>query len=342
MKKILTVSLLAVMAVSGARADIASTTYVDDVAATKQNTLEAGAYTTVQGNKVNVTVDGSVEQGNTGLVTGGTVYSVTSTKVDQSAYDTKMGELDQSMGELDQAIEKIQGGQLNITAGAVGTTELKNDAVTADKIADNAVDSSEIAENAVDSSEIAENEVGSSEIAAEAVGTSEIANGSVALADLNDEVMNEVDGKINTKVEALDVADTAVAGQYVSSVSEANGIITPARVAFDEEVTAESVNAPTSAAVAGYVGSAVSTINSNIAGKQIKSTADFQVGGEQGTWFNLTDSLPAGCKAANSECSLVSVADAQGNVQIKWSVVVKGNPASADIAVVTPTERVSD
>ncbi len=127
MKKILTVSLLAVMAVSGARADIASTKYVDDAVspkldansaitagthsvitydakglvtagrdltkediptieqsqvnglttalAGKQANLEAGTYTTVDGNKVNVTVDGSVEQGSAGLVTGGTVYS---------------------------------------------------------------------------------------------------------------------------------------------------------------------------------------------------------------------------------------------------------------------------
>lgn len=67
-----------------------------------------------------------------------------------------------------------------VGAGAVGTTELANDAVTAAKIAADAVGSSEIATDAVTSAEIA----------AGAVGTSELADLNVTAAKLASQVQN--------------------------------------------------------------------------------------------------------------------------------------------------------
>ena len=56
-----------------------------------------------------------------------------------------------------------------------------------------------------------------------------------AITTLNgaDTVANSVANKIKTAIEALDKADTAVEGQFVTSVSEENGIITVARSAVN-------------------------------------------------------------------------------------------------------------
>lgn len=70
-------------------------------------------------------------------------------------------------------------GKLATTTGAVGTGNLANDAVTADKIAAGAVGTAELANDSVTADKIAAGAVGASEIATGAVGTDELANTAV-------------------------------------------------------------------------------------------------------------------------------------------------------------------
>ena len=317
--------LMGLVSVNAADAAVASKGYVDQVA---KNTADAAstALNTFKTDTYDVDKQ-ALEQGIQDAKDALTTFQNGTYATDKSnlqiAIDSKVATetYNTKLGELDQAIANIQGGELNITAGAVGTTELKNDAVTAEKIAENAVGSSEIAENAVGTSEIAADAVTADEIATGAVGTSEIADGSVALADLNAEVMTEVDTKINTKVESLDGATgvaSTTSSSFVQSTTQADGTVTVTTTNFANEVTDDGVIAPTSAAVAGYVGSAISTINSNVATKQDMLGGDNVVQSgtgvvktvvaEDGT-LTATASLVAEADIADSNVTTMKIAD---------------------------------
>ncbi len=71
---------------------------------TDDNTEYAGeGYVNIVGNKISVTADGQVAQGNTGLVTGGTVHAIT------SALDTRLGTAEGKIEEIDAVVDTLQG-----------------------------------------------------------------------------------------------------------------------------------------------------------------------------------------------------------------------------------------
>ena len=72
-----------------------------------------------------------------------------------------------------------------ITAGGVGTTELANDAVTADKIGDNVLNSEHYAAGSIDNEHLADDAVGADELAANAVVNASVAsNAAIAYTKL--------------------------------------------------------------------------------------------------------------------------------------------------------------
>lgn len=71
---------------------------------TDDNTEYTGeGYVSVTDNKITVTADGQVAQGNTGLVTGGTVYAIT------SALDTRLDTAEGKIEEIDAVVDTLQG-----------------------------------------------------------------------------------------------------------------------------------------------------------------------------------------------------------------------------------------
>ena len=146
MKKLLTVSLVAVMAVSAAHADIASTTYVTD--RTGSNTY-AGKYTTGSTNltaavealdaaikgvaDVSGTVDTTVIQGSANPVSGGAVYSELADKQD----NLSQAQLDAVNSGITS--EKVTAYDAYATGkqDALDATQMKavNSGITAEKVA---------------------------------------------------------------------------------------------------------------------------------------------------------------------------------------------------------------
>ncbi len=71
---------------------------------TDNNTeYEGEGYVSVADNKITVTADGQVAEGNTGLVTGGVVHAIT------SALDTRVTNAEKDIEELDKVVDTLQG-----------------------------------------------------------------------------------------------------------------------------------------------------------------------------------------------------------------------------------------
>lgn len=71
---------------------------------TDNNTEYTGeGYVSVADNKITVTADGRVAEGNTGLVTGGVVHAIT------SALDTRVTNAEKDIEELDKVVDTLQG-----------------------------------------------------------------------------------------------------------------------------------------------------------------------------------------------------------------------------------------
>ncbi len=138
MKKIATVSVLAIMAVSAARADIASTSYVDKAA--------AGAVTTGLGADGNITAaittatndmatKTKVAEDIAAAVTDmATQTWVTTTATAAQATADASGKVITATYATKEELNKVAGGELTIQKGAVGTDELADGSVTDAKL----------------------------------------------------------------------------------------------------------------------------------------------------------------------------------------------------------------
>ncbi len=315
MKKILSVSLLAMLAVSTARADIASTKYVDDQidglddvsADAVENSAMYTQSVTQEDGTVTVAVTefaSSVTADNNVAPTSAAVYAaINPIKI---IVEDKPWEDGNFVANDTVTSEKIADGE-------VKTVDIADLAVTTEKIANNAVTSEKILDGEVETVDIADLAVTTEKIADDAVTSAKIADG--AITDVLGYVPEDVGNKIvETDASRLRQADLEDTKKYMSA---------PTVVSYvDQEI-----------------GGLSNTVGNQIAGKQPKSTLDFQVGGTQGTWFNLVDTLPAACTVAKAECALVSAADASGKVTVKWSVVVEGDATSSTVAVVAPADE---
>lgn len=123
-----------------------------------------------------------------------------------------------------------------IAAGAVGTSEIADDAVTAAKIAANAVGSSEIADDAVTAAKIAAGAVGTSELADDAVTAAKIASGAVG----NDELAD--DSVTAAKIAANAVGNSEIASGAVDTLEIADSAVTQAKLADASVGTAELID----------------------------------------------------------------------------------------------------
>jgi len=136
-----------------------------------------------------------------------------------------------------------------IAVGAIGTSELATDAVTADKIAADAVGSSEIATDAVGTAEIAADAVTASEIATDAVGTAEIAADAVTSSEIAADAVGASEiaaGAVGTSEIAADaVTADKIATDAVGSSEIAADAVGSSEIAADavgsSEIAADAV-----------------------------------------------------------------------------------------------------
>ena len=340
MKKILTVSLFAMMAVSAANADIASTKYVDDIAKTKQASL--GFTPENVANKLDALPKNLEDLTNENYLSAKAVVS----HVD---------------GQL-QVVNR----QNNELSGKVLALE---NAVTADGALQDVVGDA-------DSGLV--KDVADLKTNKEAIANKLTSTAATTVSDTNKDTLYPTVGKVQSMINALDVTDAAVTGKYVSAVSEADGKITVTRTdlpavnnatltiqknnttvdtftanaAADKtinitvptkvsELTNDSSYATTTElnkkeASANKLTSTASTVISDsnkdtlypsvgkvqsmVNERQMKSTA-MSLGTTGGGWINLTDDATTGwvtskCNQDGVTCSLVSK-----NGSIKWEKV---------------------
>lgn len=190
MKKIVTVSLVAMMAVSAAHADLASTAYVEGkvgdhaaviAGADTLGHVKIGKGIAVDGTGViSVSAEGMIGAGEitTGMIADSAITNgklaadaVTSEKI-------KNGEV-KTDDVADNAITTAK-----ILDGEVKTADIAGDAVTSEKIKDGEVKTDDIANLAVTTAKIADS----------AVTSGKILDGTIAIADLNSEVTDLMNG----------------------------------------------------------------------------------------------------------------------------------------------------
>ena len=155
-----------------------------------------------------------------GVLTGGG----TSAQID-------LGSLQGAVGTSQIAADAITATQ--IATGAVTSSELASGAVTTAKIAADAITSNEIAVGAVTSSELASGAVTTAKIAADAITSNEIAVGAVTSSEL-------ASGAVTTaKIAADAITSNEIAVGAVTSSELASGAVTTAKIAADAITAAE-------------------------------------------------------------------------------------------------------
>ena len=247
MKKILTASLVAIMAVTAANADIASTKYVNTQTGLPENqkTFAANDFAGVASGKTNLkdAVNAIAQELNANLGENGTVTE-----------------------QIDGAVEDALGtlpGEATTVAGAIG--ELKNAAGTAYSSVADAI-SGEVGA-------LASGAVKDNADAIEAINNPTAGIEAKAKKYTDEEIL-----KLDANTEVAGTND----GSYVTAVAQADGKITVSTVAFDAALDANSTNAVQNK----VVNTAITGIKTNLGGldgKNIAAIPDACKEGSQGT-----------------------------------------------------------
>lgn len=350
MKKLLTVSLVAVMAVSAAHADIASTKFVTDRTGEVEN-LDA-KFVDAQGQKITnltaavnkaIELSGSsvadLDMDAVGNQNDTTYYVHYATQADGKVAATAA----QADGTVTKDSTKL------VTSGAV------YDAVDALDVAETAVEAGKVitAYSETDGKISLKTEAGSSAVAADdsklitskgvyattgtlselgTAGKDAQGNAPASLA----QAIKNVSETAGSSVANLDMENAAGAQndttQYVHYVMQTDGKVTAEGAQADIAVTANSSKLVTS----GAVYTAVDDVAKDVADKQDKSTANFAFGDVNGNWHTLADTMPEKCKTAGTVCALVS----NGGV-VSWDVVAEEvtSGEKAPVAATAPAQE---
>ena len=177
------------------------------------------------------------------------------------------------------------------------------------------------------------------------------------LEDLNGITPGDVDTKITTAIQKLDKSDTAVAGQYVSAVSETDGVITVSRTALPSKadtpvnkqyvsavsqsngaITVSRANLPTLGDLNGITPGEVDTKISTAIGKLDKS--DAAVAGQYVSAVSETDgvitvsraSLPSKSDGPVTGQYVSAVSQSNGAITVSRAKL----PSLSDLNGITP------
>lgn len=263
---ILAISVIAVMSAGAARADIASTTYVDNKVSpvSAKADTNAGEIATLKTDKqdksamVDSTSENLSESNDTNYPTVAAVYTIAAnalgTQVNNKLDKKFTGEADKSKAVITNDKGAITTGTISsamitdgavtsakIADGTIATADLSGGSVTTAKIADLNVTEGKIAANAVTTAKIKDANVTTAKVADGAITSAKIANGTIAEADLSDAVKT----KLNATVQTFNPA-SATAGKYVTNFTKSGTTVT-ATTAY-VQIPVGSATAPTSVA----------------------------------------------------------------------------------------------
>ena len=233
-----------------------------------------------------------------GLTLTGTTFSIPSGAIGSSEV------IDNALTANDLAADSV--GASEIAAGAVGSSEVADNSLTSADLADNSVGSGEIADGAVGSSEVANNSLTANDLAAGSVGSSEVADNSLTAGDL-----------ASNSVGSAEIASSAVGSSEI-----ADGAVGSSEVA-NNSLTASDL-------AAGSVGSSEvadnSLIASDLAANSVGASeiATGAVGSDE-----IADDAVGSAKVANNSLTAADLAAGSvGASEIASNAVASGDLAS--------------
>ena len=319
MKKLLTVSLVAVMAVSAAHADIASTTYVDNAVQPVSTKVGSGQFTadtsiagaadlTVAANTLAGAIK-SIQSGNLTITEKSIQESMLSegvqTKLGQAvAADTLSKENKATIEGLDKAASVVDGEYVSTVVQADG--KVSEQKVTFD---------STVTQNGVNAP---------SSGAVHTFVTDAMGNMETAVELKQDKLTARDFVKIDYDP---DSGNTYITTTYQGTDSVA--ISGEGEISVD--FGAVDASNTTKAVVGASVASAISDMDAD---KQDKSNVKYALGSGDGQWIDLMTTLPATCKAANAVCTMVT----KGG-EMYWEVIAGGTDTEGKIDFTAPAAQ---
>ena len=197
-------SLIGLVSANSAEAAVASTQYVNDGLATKQDTLTTTNFIAPAetGDFINgFTVNNGTVTFTSGKLPAAAVVdaalSETSTNAIQNqAVAKKIAEMALTTDGQSGVIKTVKqtAGKVEVTSGTVAEADIADNAVTSAKIADSAVTSAKILDGTIATGDIANAAVTSEKIADNAVTSAKIVDGTIENADIKDVDMAKVTG----------------------------------------------------------------------------------------------------------------------------------------------------
>ena len=330
MKKLsglLAVSLIAIMMAPSARADIASTGYVDNKDTAIRNDMELNANKKKLGDELK-------DNDDVGYPTVAAAFDIANVALGDTAVIKEQG----STGANKALITNESG---TVTTGTIATGMITNGAVTADKLGAKAVTTAKIGDSAVTAAKLAAGSVTTTTIVDSNVTGAKIANGAVTEAKLAKDSVTPLKVKDGLVKGGGSVSVTRDATTGVITVSGTDTTYNDTAIKADIKKNADAITTINNSAVmnSGATKAKIDTIATNTtAAANAKSAADAAQATANGLKTSKQDKLVATGESANiagSDGVSVSIDSTSGKI------TVKGNQAAIDSALAGKQAKLS-
>lgn len=330
MKKLsglLAVSLIAIMMAPSARADIASTGYVDNKDTAIRNDMELNANKKKLGDELK-------DNDDVGYPTVAAAFDIANVALGDTAVIKEQG----STGANKALITNESG---TVTTGTIATGMITNGAVTADKLGAKAVTTAKIGDSAVTAAKLAAGSVTTTTIVDSNVTGAKIANGAVTEAKLATDSVTPLKVKDGLVKGGGSVSVTRNATTGVITVSGTDTTYNDTAIKADIKKNADAITTINNSAVmnSGATKAKIDTIATNTtAAANAKSAADAAQATANGLKTSKQDKLVAtgdNANIAGSDGVSVSIDSTSGKI------TVKGNQAAIDTALAGKQAKLS-
>lgn len=330
MKKLsglLAVSLIAIMMAPSARAEIASTGYVDNKDTAIRNDMELNANKKKLGDELK-------DNDDVGYPTVAAAFDIANVALGDTAVIKEQG----STGANKALITNESG---TVTTGTIATGMITNGAVTADKLGAKAVTTAKIGDSAVTAAKLAAGSVTTTTIVDSNVTGAKIANGAVTEAKLAKDSVTPLKVKDGLVKGGGSVSVTRDATTGVITVSGTDTTYNDTAIKADIKKNADAITTINNSAVmnSGATKAKIDTIATNTtAAANAKSAADAAQATANGLKTSKQDKLVAtgdNANIAGSDGVSVSIDSTSGKI------TVKGNQAAIDTALAAKQAKLS-
>lgn len=329
MKKLsglLAVSLIAIMMAPSARADIASTGYVDNKDTAIRNDMELNANKKKLGDELK-------DNDDVGYPTVAAAFDIANVALGDTAVIKEQG----STGANKALITNESG---TVTTGTIATGMITNGAVTSDKLGAKAVTTAKIGDSAVTAAKLAAGSVTTTTIVDSNVTGAKIANGAVTEAKLAKDSVTPLKVKDGLVKGGGSVSVTRDATTGVITVSGTDTTYNDTAIKADIKKNADAITTINNSAVmnSGATKAKIDTIATNTtAAANAKSAADAAQATANGLKTSKQDKLVATGDNAN-------IAGSDGvsvSIGTDGKITVKGNQAAIDTALAGKQAKLS-